>query len=542
MTEREDATPLVRKTDEGLLKLTDHGHEQLAPWVTSTTDDVYAFTGEADPEMVAAAFARLSRNSNGVRAIIGDEFFDKDNKDSALLRRVVTAFGDDSVMQLYPVQVVFEDISNIATKAVERGRFGAYLEQSSRYLRFDKKDEDGNYRYHRPEEFDEDTAELFKEKLDEIFDIYSELYQKLFEYMLENTTKPEDDKDIPAWKNACHAQACDAIRGILPAATTATVGFEGSAQALYNMILHLESENLPELNTIGRAALTAIRSVAPVFFERVDLPTQGGLISDNKSTTRTNSREHSKELLESFGVTEQETGTYVRLIKAYGDEDDLIAKIIADSSQMSFGQIEEVVAQLTDEQKREIVDVYVGERYNRRVKPGRAFELPHYLVEVQCDYGAFRDIARHRAVDAFDWQQLQPYLGHAKPEVIDKAGVTDLYESAFSISQELYENLSGRGYVDQAQYATLFGHNMRFTLMVNARALTQSAELRTTPQGHPSYRKVYQDIYAAVEAEHPHVARVMTFLNQGEDPELARQGAEIAQLRKLEKLDAHNNM
>lgn len=527
----------TKKTDEGLTKLTDYGRELVEPLVTSVDDQVVVFTNEADPLMVAAAMARLSRNPNDVRTILADEFLGKHGMDDALLKRVITAYGDDSVMQLYPIMAAFENVSNLATKQIEWGRLAAYLEQSTRYLRFDRRDENGRYRYHTPEEFDEETTEVYEEQMDQIFDTYSGLYEKVLAHIKSNSTTPESERD-GAWANACHAQACDSIRGLLPSATTATVGFQGSAHAFYNLILHMESETLPELRNIGRAALKAARIVAPVFFERVDMPTSGMLLSDNRRETRAASRAVASELFEQYGTPEQETGIRVSLLGVDGSEDELITKILTDSSEYSFESIAAVVAQMSEEDKTKVVDAYVGERFNRRVKPGRAFEFPHYLFEVQCDYGAFRDIQRHRLVDGFEWQRLRPTLGHGRPAVIDEAGLVEEYESAFAVSQSLYDYLDERGYEEQAQYATLFGHIMRFTTKVNARALIQSAELRTTPQGHPSYRRVYQEMVDAVSQEHPHVVRVMKFLNKSEDLELARLGAEQAQQRKLAALDA----
>lgn len=537
MSERNERTPLVRKTNEGLLQLTDTGHEALKPFVTSTSDQVYAFTPEADSTLAAGAMARLSRSPNDLRTIAADEFIERDDGAEALIRRVVTNFGDDSVMQLDHLQLVFEGVSNLATKEIEWGRLAAYLEQSTRYLRFDRRDENGHYRYYTPEEFDDETKVEYEEKLDEIFDIYSDLYEKVLAHIKEASSVPEDERDA-AWRTACHAQACDSIRGLLPAATKATVGVAGSVQAIYNLILHLESERLPEMKKLGRGALNAVRMVNPVFFERVDMPSRGGLISDNREFTRANSRSLAEELIEKMGGIEQETGTYVKLLGVDGSEDELLATILTDSSDYPYEALLDLVQSLSAEDKEKIIDTYVGERYNRRVKPGRAFELPHYHFEVQCDFGAFRDIQRHRMVDGLEWQRLQPELEHSRPKVIDEAGLTDQFERAFEASKEAHDLLKERGYDEQAQYATLFGHNMRFNFKINARSLVFSSELRTTPQGHPSYRRVYQQMAEQVEQVHPFVTRVMTFLSQDEDQELARLGAERAKQLREEKLQS----
>lgn len=540
MAEFEASTPLVRETESGLKELTDAGKEALGDIVTDVEGQVFAFKPGVDSTVAAASFARLSRSSNGARVVIADEFinFGQDGKSDDLLRRVVTQFGDDSVMQLHHMAVGIDDVSNLATKKIENGRLAAYLEQSSRYLRFDLKDENGNYRYVVPEEFDAETTAAYKEKMDTIFDIYSELYQKALAHLLATKQKPEGMGER-AWHNACHAQACDSVRGLLPAATKASLGVVGSTQAFYNMILSLESEPLAEIRTIGSKVLEAVNMVAPVFFERASNPNRGGLITENRRETRKNSRELAKTLAEQYeDQLEQQTGAYVKLHTTDGTENQLVAKVLTDNSNLPYGTWLEAVDGFTDDEKLEVLDTYVGTRENRRVKPGRALETVQYTFEIQCDFGAFRDIHRHRMVDGFEWQALNPELGHAVPALVEEIGATEAYEQAFATSQAAYKELAENGYQDQAQYATLFGHNMRFSFTINARSLFHSAELRTTLQGHPSYRKVYQEMIAQVEEQHPFITRYMKFLNTDDNAELARLDAERAQEAKLAALNS----
>jgi thymidylate synthase ThyX len=528
VSETIEKKPLVTKTDEGSLSLTEAGREAIEPWVTDLDSNVFAFTLESDTLAVAAAMARLSRNSNQLVTILANEFIDKESRDSDLLHRVVTEYGDDSVMQLYPMQMVFEGISNIATKEVEWGRLAAYLEQSTRYLRFDTKDAEGHYAYYTPTEFDPDTFAEYESAMDEIFDTYSDLYKKVYAY-IENA--PTDEVKDAAWQRSIHAKACDSIRSILPASTRATVGVVGSAQAFHNMIMNMEAHPLPEMNELGRKALEAARGVAPVFFERTDKPDRGGLISAQKVTSREESRALANELMPD-AEKDVRTGAYAEIVSVNGTEDDLVAKILVDSSDKSYKYVREVVEGLTDEQKAQVIETYVSERFNRRVKPGRAFELVDYVFEGQIDYGGWRDVQRGRMVDGLKWQDLRTELGHVRPEIIDKAGLTDEYENAFKISAKLHDSLVNRGYVDQAQYATLFGHIMRFSMKSNARSLVHTIELRTTPQGHPAYRKFFQDLYEQIAEIHPNIAKAMKFVGMDEDQELARLGAERAQEAK----------
>lgn len=287
----------------------------------------------------------------------------------------------------------------------------------------------------------------------------------------------------------------------------------------------MESHALPEMNELGRKALKSVRAIAPVFFERTDMPERGGLISASKAATKANSRALAAELI-GGDDTKAKNGPSAEIIGVHGTEDDLVAKILLDSSDKSYVFVQKAVAKLSDAQKQQVIETYVGERYNRRAKPGRAFEMIDYIIEGRVDYGGFRDIQRSRMIDGFEWQPLGIKLGHVRPSIIDEAGLTKSYEKAFAVSEAMYELLVGRGYPEQAQYATLFGHVMRFNFKANARSLVHTIELRTTPQGHPAYRKFYQDIYDQISAIHPNIAKAMTFVSKDEDEALARLGAE----------------
>ena len=83
-------------------------------------------------------------------------------------------------------------------------------------------------------------------------------------------------------------------------------------------------------------------------------------------------------------------------------------------------------------------------------------------------------------------------------------------------SATLYESLSPDHPV-QAQYAVCFGYRMRYSMQMNARAAMQMLELRSTPQGHPAYRRVVQDMHLLIRdvAGHTAVADAMKFVDHG---------------------------
>ena len=525
--------PYVVKTGETFL-MTEAGKRYLSRAVTDTAGTIYAFTNELSPITVAAAMARLSRRGDDMRITILDEFARGMDKDKKLLQRIITAYGDDSVQQLAGLHLVVEKASNLLTKKLEWGRLAAYLEQSTRYIYYDQKDENGRFKYHVPEHFDEGTKQQYVNIMDQIFSRYSSMVHDLTDHVQKASTTPQKERD-GAWRSATKAQACDAVRGTLPVATESTVGIFASGQALESLIMHLLSDELVESRTAGQVMLEQARKVMPTFLERADKPDRGGATIAYRATTRAAGKKLSDDHLPPNHTVDAAPGTL-------GDywprnELDLVADMLYEFSDQPLTRIREEVSTWPYEQKLQVFQAYMGERLNRRHRPGRALEKAHYNWDLVCDYGAFRDLQRHRMVDDLEWQALTPRYGYDIPQLVEDAGLVDDFERCFELSLELYSFLQKAGYAYEAQYATLLGHRMRWKISYNAREAFHLHELRTSPQGHPNYRKLVQDMHARLAEVHPLLANQMRFVNQDEDPELTRLAAERYTQFKLQQLD-----
>ncbi|HET9173697.1 MAG TPA: dTMP kinase [Candidatus Saccharimonadales bacterium] len=529
----EENVPLVDKQD-GRYFVTDAGNAYLENIVTNTKGDVYSFTDKLSPVTIAAAMARLSRRGDDMRITILDEFAGKLGKDEQLLKRVITAYGDDSVQQLAGVHFVIENASNLLTKKLEWGRLAAYLEQSTRYIYFDQKDTDGNYRYYVPQHFDDSVKAHYKATLDNIFDLYSEMVHKLTDYVQQQSTVPDAERDI-AWKGATRAQACDAIRPVLPVATKSTVGIFASGQALESLIMHLLSDQLPEARVTGQKLLDEGRKVLPMFLERADKPERGGAMIAYRADTQQAMQElANNELPTEYGDAAQEPVTLVDFWPR--NELDLVPDMLYEHSSLPLKKLQQEVASWPYNKKIQVFQTYMGERLNRRHKPGRSIEKAHYSWDLVCDYGIFRDLQRHRMVDDLEWQQLTPRYGYDVPALVEEAGLTEQFERCFDLSLALYSDLQKAGYGLEAQYATLLGHKMRWKMTMNAREAFHFNELRTSPQGHPGYRKLVQQMHEKLAEVHPILAENMKFVNREEDPELTRLAAERYTQFKLKQI------
>ena len=504
--------------------LTEAERARLAPYVTDTVGPVFALTNL--PEVVKGAlFARYSRSPKSLRRLLLDEFLPEDgstvtatadtgeDQAAALYDRVLAEYGDDSVAQLGGAHVAVEGASNVLTKILEWGRLASYLEQSTRYIRLDDKPA-GRHRYHRPAALEADPAAhaSYTTTLDRAFDTYAALIPKLVTYF-EPLVPDEPGTPAPARARAIRARALDALRGLLPAATEANLGIFASGQAYESLLIRLQSHPLPEARECGTAMLRELRKVIPAFLTRVDREDRGvrhgAYLTDAEGATTRLAR----ELLGT--PNGQADGPVVRLVDWDRDgEARVVAHALWPSSGKSFSEVRATVEAMSSDDLRAALTAYEGTRADRRHRPGRAMEATTYTFEVVCDYGAYRDLQRHRLL-TLQAQPLTPYLGYDVPSEVTDAGLEPIYAETQAACAELY-GLLAPTFPTEASYAVTLAHRIRFTLTLNAREAMHLIELRSQPQGHETYRVVAQEMHRLIrdEAGHQAIARMMRFVDR----------------------------
>lgn len=490
---------------------------ELAPRkYTSEIGDIYFVDPDGLGQALAVAgLARFSRSPLGLRDLIKTEFQDASHV-KELLERILFEYGDDSVAQLMNGIFVVEKASNLLTKHLEWGRPGSsYIEESTRFVPYDQRDENGRYKYHTPAELSVEDATEYERVMDGIFDSYSFAFHTIFDHLNETMVRPSDKKP-GEWKFILRAQACDAARLLLPVAAQSTVGFSMSAQAIENLIVRLRSESLSELTNAGNEILYHGRMIMPDFLRRPDLATHGGMMSSVMARNLGAMYEQAYNLGLSGYTHEDSSDTATLVDFSPRDEFELVKWMLFEGSTKSMADIEDAVSLLGTAEKTAIMNEYmgVGRRSNRRHKPGRALERVHYDWELVCDYGIFRDLQRHRMVDDLRWQDLNPFLGRADvPALAGECGLAPMYAETYEKSAELYSKIEERYDREVAQYATLLGHKMRWVVGVNAREAFHLHELRTGENGHPGYRRLVQKMHKRVEEHHPIITSNMVFVD-----------------------------
>ena len=504
--------------------------EILARFFSSVDGPVFALINL--PEVVKGAlFARYSRSPKSLRRLFLDEFYEAPEvgiaaladhaapagdrigreRAEALYERVFTQYGDDSVAQLGGVHLACEQASNVLTKVLEWGRLAAYLEQSTRYIVYDRP-LGGRYRYHLPPEIaGTDLAPAYTTTLDGLFDTYSSLMPPLTRYYEELYPQDPADSDF-VYRSTIRARVCDDLRGLLPAATTSNVGIYATGQAYELLLMRMRASRLGEVRDYAELMIDQLRTVIPAFLRRLDLPDRGGAWTRYIEQTAAAIDRHASAL----DTTPADRPEVTLVDFDPRAELKVAAAALYAVTDLPDDQLLEIVGSMPEADRAALIRDYVGERGNRRHKPGRAMERSDYRFDILCDYGIFRDLQRHRML-TLEWQRLGTRHGYIVPEAITDLGLESRWHGQMEAAARLHDGVSRVLGTEVAQYAVPLAFRIRFFMQLNAREAFHLLELRTAEGGHEGYRRVCQEMHRLIadEAGHRHLAEAMSYVDHG---------------------------
>lgn len=524
----------------------------LAPFVTDVDAPIFGLRNL--PEVVKGAlFSRYSRTDKSLRRILLDEFIQAPESGfaqivgsaasngaeqvvavqqaEAFYDRVLIGYGDDSVAELGGAHLACEGVSNIAAKALEESRIGlSPLEKSTRYVVFNRK-VGGRYRYHRPAELAQHgLEELYTTAMDGLFDTYGALLEPTIAWVRERTPRDSQTSER-AYNSATRAKAFDLLRGLLPMATYTNVGLFGNGRAFEYLLTKLYAAEHAELHAIADQMYEALNTLIPSFVKRAK--NERGEAYQRYLQAN---RERIQELATAYAKpVETATESLVTLVRHDHDaEARVAASILYPHLDMPLDEAQAMASQLGEDELRGIVQAYVGKRENRFHRPGRAFEETSYTFDILADLGAYRDLQRHRMLS----QERQGYTtlhGFTTPAELIDARLAGAYDRALASAAESFEAISA-ALPGAAQYAVPLAFRVRWRVTMNLREAYHLTELRASPQGHPTYRAIAQEIYRLIEQVHPSLAEGMRFVDLN-TYDLERLDAE----RRLDaKIDAQN--
>src|SRR4030081_212643 len=512
----------------------------LARYFTNLDRPVFALRNL--PEVVKGAlFSRYSRTEKSLRRVLLEEFINEPDSGFEALagkptegddmvavhraeefyERVLVGYGDDSVAELAGAHVAVERTSTLAAKALEDSRIGiSPLEKSTRYVRFDRPGPDGRHLFHRGPEL---AHPEYEPAADALFAVYSGLVEPVMEAIRQRFPLEAGETDR-AWKAATRAKALDLLRGLLPAGTLTHPGLVGNGRAFEYLITKMAAHELPECRRLATDLHRELVLVIPAFVKRALDDRYGRPSAERMERIRL---ETAKLALHGDGQTPP--GPSVRLVE---QDPDAEKKVVAAALfPHSNARLEEQRGE-----PAQVLEALLGDRANRRQRTPRALEHAEYTFEIVANFGAYRDLHRHRMLTQ-DRQLLGTGLGYDVPPGLVDLGLGSQFASAVESAAAVHSRLEREAGPALAQYLVPLAFRVRWYFRANLREIYHLCELRTTPQGHPDYRWVAQEMFRRVAEVHPRLARYARFVDLGPGDELERRQSERRIDAKLSALD-----
>ncbi len=465
-------------------------YRKLESFVSNTDRDVFALKNL--PEEVAAfLFARYSRSSLSLRddllqmledehldSLVGDIGAPEPSGDGDALGKIqerartfaekyVVGYGHGSVAEHAVVKLALENVSILSSKLIEDNRLASYTEKSTRYVEFDSS------KAHYPKHImDSAVADVYEDAVKSLMDAYSSWMPIFVDEIKKRTTKTEKQTER-GYNAACKSTACDILRYLLPTATHTNIGVTVNARSLENMITKLLSQPLVEGQELGVAIKCEATPLVPTLLKYAD---------SNAYRTERN------DLLPCRVEPQNVTKNYVRLLGSCLSEDNAVELIALPQTPADF-DLDHV---LTSRGKHDPVP--------------REFERVSLTLDLVMDYGAFRDIQRHRLATQVT-QPLNPDYGYEQPAEYAKFGYDSEYQALMKKCQNAYDKIADAGFPADAAYVLPLAYRVRTLFTANLREWFHLIELRSARQGHPSYRNIAMLAADEIEKVYPRIAK-----------------------------------
>ncbi|MEK6972970.1 MAG: FAD-dependent thymidylate synthase [archaeon] len=491
----------------------------LKKHVSNLDNNVYLIFN-LPPEVRAVLFAYVSRSplsfrenllkllkgkelnvSNLVEKYSGEELdFSKANESAkAFHEKWVVGYGHSSIAEHAVASIAFEDVSIIASKVIEDNRLASYTEKSTRYQVFDKN------RYYKPKKImDSKFSGGYEKTCNNLFDLYWELTPKMMDFIKEKYPI-EAGMNEKLYESVSKARACDNLRYLLPSSTLTNLAMTANARVLEHAIRKMLSNPLDEMQELGFKLKQEVTKVIPVLVKFADY---NPYIANTEKKMYAICEPYSAEKPVKGNANEKEENTAekdVTLVDYDKEaENKLIVAILYRFTHKNFESLLDKAKKMGEKEKLKIIDEFLNEK-SQFDSPLRELEHLNYAFDVLVDYGAFRDIQRHRMCTQTN-QLVTTKNGYSLPEELIEAGFKKEFENAMLEAKETFEKIAEE-MPYEAQYVVPLAYKKRVLMTWNLRELHHFIRLRSRKEGHISYRKIAWHMYDELIKVHPFIAK-----------------------------------
>lgn len=414
------------------------------------------------------------------------------DKAGQFLKTYAIDHGHNSLREGAVVHLAVERVSQLVTRFIQRERRCSFEESSTRYISFGAETQ-----WRDPDVMAAGGAvkAAYEGVLDDTFALYQEASARLLDHL--RSVRPlQAGEQEGAYLRTLKAEAFDAARYLLTPAIYTKWGIVADARTLSDIVTELMSHPLAEFRTVGERMMQQAETVLPTLLRHA-----------GKNEFQAALAELLPAIAQQLGVREQvpHRGAATGRTELIGHDPDLdnrlLASLLFDASQRPFGELLARVKSLTQGERRGLLDQLMATRGRHDPWP-LAFEgAAPFDFETLVDFGAYRDIGRHRK----SLQQQQPLTtvhGFAVPPLMVEAGLDARYAELLERTAER-QQLVAEQFADAAGYVTPFAFLQRVRIQFDPRQTAYFIELRSGPEGHFSYRQVALDMFEHVRSVSP---------------------------------------
>lgn len=449
---------------------------------------------------------------------------------SSFLKKWGVEYGHGSLKDADKIRFAIEGVSQVFTKVVESPfpTLGDFQEKSTRYLHFGKESI-----IFSPVIMKSRYAKKVESLNFRLMELYEKYLPIVKEALVKNNviSRKDFDKDM-VFENTLNAKAFDIVRYLLPTGTCTCLGATLSTRTAESHISEMLSNPIEEVRVVAKAMHEEALKVSPGLLSHV---------AENEYHASRKSRslgvagdffsEEPGDILR--GVNDEER---VRLISGSDLDNIIVSSILFEHSKVkgvSFFQCLQKAKEMGDKEKETVMSAELGGRGVHDRMP-RSLQHGAVLFEFLVDFGAYRDIQRHRASYQL-WQGPTAIHGYDYPEFVGLPGMEGFkrdYDDVMSRITELSKDVI-KEHPHEAEYVSALGHLVRMSFEMHPGQLAYVCELRTTPQGHQSYRRLFQQVYKIIKEQAPIYSKFIR-VDQGADCSRKKQEENAA--LKREKL------
>lgn len=449
------------------------------------------------PEKCAYALARYSRSPDSIRKSIE---WVRTHDSEKFLESFYFQYGHASIADLGHVVLCFEGISELAATEIEDEQLWDGQARSSRYQDFSKSG------FITPPEFNAEQAAVYQDAAAKLLEGYNQIHAKAAAYLTEQLPCPETMKP-DVYKRNIAARAFDVARYLLCFGIPTGVGQVTSIRTLERQIRRLKTSEYGELRELAGEIAEACAAPPNCPWDEGGpqeplAPTLARHVDPDEHLAR------SSEGLRQWAAQNLSPGesTYteaVDLMKPGDATADIVATLLYPVTNRAYRELYEMAAAWSEARRNEVIEVALESR-TRRDDLLRSFRNAPYVYDIVMDIGAYRDLHRHRRCQQF----RQPYsmrLGFETPDLIGKAGLSDLYASLMSHICRTVANLPEPG----SHYLLPLATRSRFLFKMDFAEAEYIARVRSGVKGHFSYRNIAWQMKEKMAALEPALARLL---------------------------------